>query len=150
MRTLPAYCALILPLGCASIQHSPGDSAAGVRGPDTAPAVILTQAEFDDFLTRTLSRPGAYDADGFVRWLEAARPDFERQILVLVRHDASSGSTFSFNSSGQRHGTMTCDIRTRRSGSTRDMVPYWFAAAIDRPAPDRIEVHVDGQLQPGR
>src|SRR5262245_16370937 len=114
MRKLLAYSVLILPLGCAAIQHGPGASAAGARGPDASPSVIRTHGEFDDFLTRARSRPGAYDAHEFARWLEAVRPDFGRQVLVLVRHDASSGSSFGFSTSGLRHGAMTCDIRTRR------------------------------------
>jgi hypothetical protein len=148
MRTLLVGSIVALTAGCAAIRLPPGVVADGVRGPDVAAVVIRTPAEFEGFIRRAQERPGSDRPDGLVGRLEAARPDFDRQVLVLVRHDASSGSSFGLSTAGGR-GTLTFEIHTRRQGLTRDMVPYWFAAAADRPGPERIEVRVDGRRQRG-
>lgn len=146
MRTLLACSVLILPAGCAAARHDPSVLAVGARGPDIPPAVIRTGGEFDDFLSRVRTRPeaGPTGPDGLAGRLEAGRPDFDRQVLVVVRHDAGSGSAFGFSTSNHR-GALVCDIRTRRVGTPRDHRPYWFAVVVDRPGPERVEVRVDGQ-----
>ena len=147
MRALLACSLLVLPAGCATHYYS-GGHLVDVRGPNVPPTVIRTPGEFENFLTQVRSRPGPDHPDNFAQRLEAARPDFDRQVLVLVRHDASSGSTFSFSAASDRLGVLTCNIKTRRSGMSRDMIPHWFAVAVDRPGPVEVEVRVDGKPQP--
>jgi hypothetical protein len=147
MRALLACSLLVLPAGCATHYYS-GAHLVDVRGPNVTPTVIRSPGEFEDFLGRVRSLPGPDYPDNFAQRLEAARPDFDRQVLVLVRHDSSSGSTFSFSAASDRLGVLTCNIRTRRSGMTRDHVPHWFVVAVDRPGPDRVEVRLDGKPQP--
>ena len=149
MRALLAGSMIALSAGCAAVRHSAGVIAEGVRGPDTAHVVIRTPAEFEGFLRLARELPGADQPDGLARRLEDTRPDFDRQVLVLVRHDTSSGSSFGLRTSGGSRGTLGFDIRTRRQGLTRDMVPYWFAVTADRPGPDRIDVWVDGERRGG-
>ncbi|WP_439631838.1 hypothetical protein [Gemmata sp.] len=141
----------LIPLsaGCAAMGHHAGVLATAASGPDVPPAVVRNDGEFDDFLDQVRGRPepGTNDPDSLVVRLEASRPNFDRQVVVLVRHDASSGSTFGF-STRTRGETLVCDIQTRRVGTVRDHRPYWFAVAVDRPGPERVEVRVDGQPQP--
>jgi hypothetical protein len=158
---IPLACAIsILLAGCAITPPSPGFLAAGggsvrvvdipatgAHGLDAASAVIHTPAEFDAFLERATTQLGANDPAGFVHRLKVGKPDFERQVLVLVRHDECSGSSFRFSSSVDHSKKLICDVLTQRLGTNRDMVPYWFAVAVDTGAVDRVEVRVDGRLQ---
>jgi hypothetical protein len=112
MRTL-LTCAVSLHLaGCAITPPSAGFPAAGASAVsvidipaarahrlDATSAVIHTPAEFEAFLHRATTQHGANDPAGFVQRLKSGQPNLERQVLVVVRHDECSGSSFRFSSS---------------------------------------------------
>jgi hypothetical protein len=153
-------CALaILPPGCVTALPKPAFPAldrhgvrvidlpaAGSYYSDATSEVIRTPAEFEALVDRVTKQVGADDPNGFVARLQAGRPDFETQALVLVRHDASSDSGFRFRAR-VRSRTLICEVRTRRQGNNRDYGPHWFAVVVDKRAVDRVEVRVDGQRQ---
>jgi hypothetical protein len=148
MRAPLAYVVLALSASCVPLRHSANVAVVDARGgPSVPPAVIRTPDEFEAFVRR-VREPGATEPDGFAEQLEASRPDLSRQLLVLVRHDSNSDSTYGLGAA-ERAGTLVCDVRTRRRGVLRDYNPHWFAVVVDRPGPERIEVRVDGEPQPG-
>jgi hypothetical protein len=160
MRTLLTCAVPVLLASCAVIPPGAGPLAVGRGGVrvidipaagahllNENSAVIHAPAEFEAFLDRATAQLGANDPAGFVQQLKAGRPDFARQVLVLVRHDECSGSGFRFNCSVDRSKKLICEVRMQRLGTNRDLVPYWFAVAADKEAVDRVEVRVDGRLQ---
>lgn len=147
MRAILVCAFLVLFTGCTTHYYL-GANLVDVRGPNVSPAIIRTPIEFEELLNQVRNQSGPDYPDNFAQRLEAVRPDFNRQALVLVRHDASSGSTFSFSASSDSRGVLTCNIRTRRAGTNRDHTPHWFVLAVERPGPEQVEVRVDGQPQP--
>ena len=160
MRTLPAWAVCMLSTGCVIVPCGPGFLTAwrdGVKvieipvgsGPRLRipSAVVRTAAEFETILDRAISELGATAAEEFVQPLKEGEPDFDKQVLILVRHDASSDSSFRFSSYVDPSRKLICKIRTRRSGTNRDMYPYWFAVAVDKRAATGVEVWVDDELQ---
>ena len=146
MRALFACSVVALAAGCFILQPHTDVVAVNVRGPDVPSVVIRSQAEFEDFIRRATAHP--YGNKLLAQRLEAAPPDFDRQVLVLVRYDTNGDSTYGFSTRGDHKGTLICNIRTRHLGMLRDHNPHWFAVAVDRPGPERIEVRVDGERQP--
>jgi hypothetical protein len=150
MRPFLAFAPLVLPAGCVGVFHNSNTLAVDVRGPAAPPVVIRTQNEFDTFLAELRSRPGwadTNDPDGLAERLETSRPDFDRQVLVVVRHDSTWSSRFGFFTS-DRFGVLVCHIVTLKRGYNRDHSPHWFAVAVPRPGPTRVEVRIDGRRQP--
>ena len=144
MRALFACSVFVLPAGCASLGHHSGVIASGECGPNVPSTVIRTRGEFEDFIGHARASRGGSASGGLVEQLDAGHPDFDRQVVVLVRHDASSDSSYGFNVADCR-GTLVCSIRTRRQGVLRDFTPHWFAVVVERPEPERVEILVDGE-----
>jgi hypothetical protein len=107
------------------------------------PVVIDSRERFDSFRKTVEGQAGWNDRAGFLRALDQARIDFEREALVLIRQGDGSG-TLSVNLAAPRvrGDVLTCTVRVGGSHSSRDVKYRCFALAVDKRRISRVEVRV--------
>jgi hypothetical protein len=114
--------------------------------------VIDSRAQFDSFKKTVEGQAGWNDRASFLRVLDQARIDFEREALVLIRQgDGSSSLSVSLAAPRVRGDTLTCTVRITGSHSNRDVKYRCFAVAVDKRKISRVAVRVNegwtGKLQ---
>ncbi len=110
--------------------------------------VIRSKNELERLLKRVRGQFGWNDRKGFEDAIIKANVDFNKEVLVLLRHTEGSGSVqVTFHKPTVRAGTLTCRI-TRKApeiGSTADMAYYCFALAVSKSDVSKAELHVQGK-----
>ena len=109
--------------------------------------VIRSKTEMERLLKRIRGQGGWNDRKGFEDAIIKANVDFNREVLVLLRHTEGSGSVqVTFHMPTVRAGTLTCRI-TRKVPEigTADMAYYCFALAVSKSDVSKAELHVQGK-----
>jgi hypothetical protein len=111
--------------------------------------VLLTRAELDTFLEGTSLQAGMRwnGREPFLKAIGAARLDFAREALVLIRHTEGSGSVqIVFDPPHLDQMTLVCTIRRHEPGiGTADMAYYCYALAVSRKNVTQVQVRVEGR-----
>jgi hypothetical protein len=103
---------------------------------------ITTSEDFNAFLTEISRQTGWNNRQGFVDALVNAKIDFNREALVLLRHDEPSGSAIvSFETPVLKEKTLVCEIRGKLTGTgTGDMAYHGFALAVSKSLVNQVEL----------
>ena len=109
-----------------------------------ASMAIKSQNELDSFLKDT-SKQSWNNRQEFEAALRDAKLDFTKEVLVLLRHDESSGSTqVTFETPILKDRKLLCEIRGRAFhpgyGGTADMAYYCFAVVVSKSAVSHVEL----------
>jgi hypothetical protein len=109
--------------------------------------VIRSKTELARLLKRVRGQGGWNNRKGFEEAIIRANVDFNREVLVLLRHTEGSGSVqVTFHRPTVRAGTLTCRItRKMPQVGTADMAYYCFALAVSKSYVSKVELHVQGR-----
>jgi hypothetical protein len=103
---------------------------------------ITTSEDFNAFLAEIPQQIGWNGRQEFIDALINAKIDFNREALVLLRHDEPSGSVIvSFETPVLKEKTLVCEIRGKFSGvGTGDMAYHGFALAVSKSLVNQVEL----------
>jgi len=106
--------------------------------------VIVSQKQFDTFVKAVQGQQGWNNRPAFLAALTAAKMDFSKEALVLIRQSEGSGSNrVSFASPHLKSGKLVCTIqREIPEIGTDDLADYCFALAATRSNVTAAEVWV--------
>jgi hypothetical protein len=111
--------------------------------------VISTKAELKAFLkTKAKAEAMGWNAEKkFIEALDAAKIDFSKQALVLLRHTEGSGSVqVTPGKATLAHGKLTLPVaRKAPDMGTADMAYYCFALAVNKATVKQVELAVAGR-----
>ena len=111
--------------------------------------VIRSKAALKEFLKRTAKAEGmGWNAEKkFIEALDAAKIDFSKQALVLLRHTEGSGSVqITPGKAKLANGKLTLPVaRKAPDMGTADMAYYCFALAVNKSAVTKVELMVKGR-----
>lgn len=110
--------------------------------------VIRSQAEWEDFVKSTSldTEEDWNHGDIFLKNIQKANLDFEKEALVLIRDTEPSGSIqVSFEVSRLESGTLFCNINRKLPGVTDDEAFYCFAVAVSKEKVKKIHVDVESE-----
>jgi hypothetical protein len=104
---------------------------------------ITSREDFDAFL-KELPQQVWNDRQNFVDALVKAQIDFDREALVLLRHDESSGSAqVVFETPVLKEKTLLCEIRGvfLADGGTMDMANYCFVLVVSKRQINQVQLN---------
>ena len=103
---------------------------------------ITTSEDFNAFLAEIPQQIGWNGRQEFIDALVNAKIDFNREALVLLRHDEPSGSVVvSFETPVLKEKTLVCEIRGKStSAGTADMAYHGFALAVSKSLVNQVEL----------
>lgn len=112
--------------------------------------VIRSQVGLEMFFRQILStdKPmGWNNQAGFLAALVQAGVDFDREVLVFLRHTEGSGAvTVDFKPPRVENGTLLCQIhREAPEAGTADMAYYCFALVVTKTDVAAVEIRVEGR-----
>jgi len=103
---------------------------------------ITTSEDFNAFLAEIPNQTGWNGRQVFIDALVNAKIDFNREALVLLRHDEPSGSAIvSFETPVLKEKTLVCEIRGKFAGvGTADIAFHGFALAVSKSLVNQVEL----------
>lgn len=104
---------------------------------------ITNREDFETFL-RDISQSSYWnDKQAFLDALINAQIDFNREALLLLRHDEGSGSVkVIFETPVLRERTLFCEIRGHlTTAGTADMAYYCFALAVPKSSVNQVQLN---------
>jgi len=109
--------------------------------------VIASQADLDEFMKTVGDQSGWNEQEKFTKAIAEANLDFEKEQLVLIRHDEGSGSVqLTFHKPTVDGMKVVCKIdRKAPEIGTADMAFYCYALAVAKRGPTHVELQVEGR-----
>jgi len=108
--------------------------------------VLHSQKQFDDFLKGVASQQGWNGRDKFEKAMAAAKIDFAKETLVLLRHTEGSGSIqVALVPPAVKGKKLTVEIKRKEPEvGTADMAYYCFALVVPKNV-EELEVKPQGK-----